>query len=195
MFASASRRRRRLSGWWHSRSGVITRIRTGTGAFLLERREGGHVCEAVQCRSLGLSLSNSRGLECAHTFDRSHRRACRHQDYKRIIIMQYYVSRFWGCYYILHTRSFDYGTRAIGGRFLTRTPYVHTVQYYTSWPHGLMYCGLRSCHVVLPSPNQSCNAYSSSPRSIDAPGLHHEILSILYISVPSHQDISKNWLQ
>ena len=60
MFASASQLQhglgRRCSG-----SGAITRIRTRTGTgsrrTFLERREGGHVDEAVQCRSLDLSLS------------------------------------------------------------------------------------------------------------------------------------------
>ena len=46
---------------------------------LLER-EGGHVGEAVQCRSLDLSRTSSRGLECTH------RRTC-HQEYQRIVII------------------------------------------------------------------------------------------------------------
>jgi hypothetical protein len=90
MFASASRLQQRRPLRRRSRSGAITRIRTGTktrarARTFLERREGGHVCEAVQCRSLGLSLSSGRGLERTHTFDRSHRRTCCHQEYKRII--------------------------------------------------------------------------------------------------------------
>jgi hypothetical protein len=141
MFASASRlhqRRplRRRSRW----CGSITRIRTGTrtrARTFLERREGGHVCEAVQCRSLGLSLSSGRGLERTHTFDRSHRRTCCHQEYERIINYRYCVPIF----YVIWVTTIYYATSAVGGRFSGENPYV---QYYTSC---IMYCSLRSCHV------------------------------------------------
>jgi hypothetical protein len=149
MFASASRLQR-------GRSGAVTRIRTTatrtgtrTGTFHLERREGGHVCEGVPCRSLGLSLSSGRGLERTHAFDRSHRRTCCHQEYKRMILSLLCFNFFmlFGLllYTLLHTRSTDYGTSAIGGRFSgARTP----VQYYTSC---IMYCGLRYRDHVMSS--------------------------------------------
>ena len=122
MFASASRLQHSKLRRGRSRSGAIIRTRTRN---FLERREGNHVCEAVQCRSLGLSLSNGRGLELTHTFDRSHRRTCRHQDQecKRITIV-IYVSIFHvflGYYYILRTRSNLPRTRTLFWR--ERTPY------------------------------------------------------------------------
>jgi hypothetical protein len=91
MFASASQLQRGPGlGRQRSWSGAISRTRTGpgrTGRTFLERREGGHAGEAVQCRTLGLSLSSGRGLERTHPFDRSHRRTCCHQEHKRIIIV------------------------------------------------------------------------------------------------------------
>jgi hypothetical protein len=84
MFASASRVQRSRLRRRCSRSGRSGAIITRTGTFL-ERREGDNVCEALQCRSLGLSLSSRRRLKRTHTFDRSHRRSCRYQ-YTRIII-------------------------------------------------------------------------------------------------------------
>jgi hypothetical protein len=151
MFASASRvqrsgLRRRRSG---SGSSVITRTRTGTGTFL-DRGEGDNVCEAVQRRSLGLSLSSGRGLERTHTFDGSHRRTCCHQ-YTRIIIL-ICVSNFLcylGYYYIL---------------------------YYTHGPPPTMrQADATVLYLMYQSPMMSCrplhqtnhdNAYSSGPSLI-----------------------------
>lgn len=150
MFASASRLQQRRPLRRRSRSGAITRIGTGTRTrtrtrTFLKRREGDHVCEAVQCRNLGLSLSSGRGLERSHTFDRSHRRTCRHQEYKRIIIIVIVFPLYMLFGLLLYTYYTHGRTSAISGRFSGENP-LRTVQYYTSC---IMYCSLRSSHVVL----------------------------------------------
>jgi hypothetical protein len=188
VFACASRLCQcRLPRRCNSRNSAITRIRTGiktgTGAgtfVFFERREGDHVCEAVQCRSLGLSLSSGRGLERTHTFDRSHRRTCCHQEYKRIILSLFcfnflcYLGYYCIVDCILHSRST--ADRAIGGRFSGENPYVQ----YSTIPH-VSCISIISCFAS--SPKQSCNAYSSSPGSVDGPGLDHEIASMNTVTV------------
>ena len=159
MFASASQFQRGLGR--RSRSGAITRIRTrtgtGTGRSFLERREGGHVGEAVQCRSLGLSLSCGRGHERSHTFDRSHRRTCRHQEYKRIviIIMFFNFLCILGCCHLLYytrSTSIDYGWNKRNRRTLSWREYTT----YSAVPH------VSSCHVLL----HQTIAYASGRRSV-----------------------------
>jgi hypothetical protein len=81
-------------------------------------------------------------------------------------------------YTVLYTWSTaDHGTIAIGGRYST-VPHVSVFDH---------------------APNQSCNAYTSSPSLIRrraGRGLDHEISINGYrdIKVLSHQD-SNNWLQ
>ena len=161
VFTSASRlRQRRLSRRCNSNSrgsAIIIRIRTGiktgTGTFLSpEWREGDHVCEAVQCRSLGLSLSSGRGLERTYTFDRSHRRTCCHQEYKRIMIIVIVFSIFMLFGLLLYT-YYIHGPPTMGqsqsaDAFLA----VRIAQYYTSC---IMYCSLRSHVVILHQTNHA----------------------------------------
>ena len=90
--------------------------------------------------------------ERTHTFERSHRRTCRHQEYKRIVIIKFLC--FLGClHFLYYTRSIDYGWDKRNRRTLSsREPPT-----YSTIPH------VSSCNVVL---LHQTNAYSSGPRSV-----------------------------
>jgi hypothetical protein len=158
MFASASRLQR-------GRSSAVTRIRTtagtgtgtGTETFHLERREGGHVCEGVPCRSLGLSLSSGRGLERTHAFDRSHRRTCCHQEYKRMILslLCFNFLCYLGYYYILY---YTHGPPTMGqaqsaDAFLAREPPYSTIPHVSLWS-SIMSC--RPLYHLFTKPTMQC---------------------------------------
>ena len=138
---------------------------------LLER-EYGH-CEAVQCRSLGLSLSSGRGHELTHTSDCSHRRTCCHHEYKPLLCFNFLC--FLSCCHILYvyyyTRSTDYM-----GRHDRRTHSWREPRSRSTIPH--VSCIVVFDHVMssfFTKPIMRCLQYSSGPISVNTPGLDHEV--------------------